>query len=227
MNRGKDICNQLKELRRQIACDNDIELDIPECTYKGDCDGTCPRCDAELRFLEQELSRRSLLGKAAMVAGVAFTVAASPTVMAQEAVAKQQHATRQVENGTFSVSVTLTDEAGEALTGAYVFLAQKGEILYGARTDFDGVCHIRNVKEGIYDFSFSYVGYNRVDTTLEVRKDMYIQQALVQSSDSIRTLPTTPLIMGKPAVIRERPEKDGCDSDKHYFDELEIKDEER
>ena len=71
MTRGKQTCKILKEIRRQIAAENDIDLVIEECTYKGDCKGTCPRCEAEVRYLERELEKRQRLGKAAVIAGMA------------------------------------------------------------------------------------------------------------------------------------------------------------
>ena len=70
MTRGKNICNQLKAVRRSIAEENGIPLEIPECTYKGPCRGTCPRCEAEVRFLENALADRIRLGKVATVAGI-------------------------------------------------------------------------------------------------------------------------------------------------------------
>ena len=84
MEYGKQVCSHLKEIRRQIAKDNDIALDIPECTYQGECSGTCPRCEMELQILEKELTRRSLLGKAAMIAGVTVSLATCQNAMAQE-----------------------------------------------------------------------------------------------------------------------------------------------
>ena len=71
MAKGKQTCKILKEIRKQIAEDNDIELIIEECTYKGDCLGTCPKCEAEVRYLERELEKRQSVGKAAMFAGLA------------------------------------------------------------------------------------------------------------------------------------------------------------
>ena len=68
--RGKNTCKILKEIRQRIAEENDIELITSECTYQGDCLGTCPKCEAELRYLEQELEKRQTLGKAAVVAGL-------------------------------------------------------------------------------------------------------------------------------------------------------------
>lgn len=69
--RGKATCKILKDIRRQIAEANDIELVIKECTYQGDCSGTCPRCEAEVAYLEKELAKREALGKAVKLTGLA------------------------------------------------------------------------------------------------------------------------------------------------------------
>lgn len=74
MKRGKYICSQLKAIRRSIAEENNIPLEIPECTYEGECRGTCPRCESEVKYLEAELSRRAKMGLAATVAGIAVTL---------------------------------------------------------------------------------------------------------------------------------------------------------
>ena len=70
MARGKQTCKILKEIRRQIAEANGIEFATSECRYKGDCLGTCPKCEAEVRYLEQQLRARSLAGKAVAIAGI-------------------------------------------------------------------------------------------------------------------------------------------------------------
>lgn len=70
MVRGKQTCKILKEIRRQIAEANDIEYVTSECRYKGDCLGTCPKCEAEVHYLEQQLRARSLAGKAVALAGI-------------------------------------------------------------------------------------------------------------------------------------------------------------
>ena len=72
MARGKQTCKILKEIRKQIAEENDIELVISECTYQGDCKGTCPKCEAEVRYLERELEKRQRMGKAAVFAGMSI-----------------------------------------------------------------------------------------------------------------------------------------------------------
>ena len=70
MARGKQTCKILKEIRRQIAEANGIKFATSECRYKGDCLGTCPKCEAEVRYLEQQLCIRSLAGKAIALAGI-------------------------------------------------------------------------------------------------------------------------------------------------------------
>lgn len=84
MTHGKNICKQLKEVRKRIAEENDIPLEIEECTYKGECRGTCPKCEAEVRYLENTLAERLKLGKVATVAGLALGLAATTTAQAAE-----------------------------------------------------------------------------------------------------------------------------------------------
>lgn len=70
MSQRKQTCLILKEIRRQIAEANDIEFISSECRYLGDCLGTCPKCETELRYLEQRLRARTLAGKAITLAGI-------------------------------------------------------------------------------------------------------------------------------------------------------------
>ena len=72
MAKGKQTCKILKEIRKQIAVENDIELVVSECTYQGDCLGTCPKCEAEVRYLERELEKRQRMGKAAVFDGMSL-----------------------------------------------------------------------------------------------------------------------------------------------------------
>ena len=78
--RGKQKCRILKDIRRRIAEENDIPFVTRECEFQGECRGTCPRCESELRYLEQQLERRAALGKrisvAALCAGIAIGTAA-------------------------------------------------------------------------------------------------------------------------------------------------------
>ena len=74
---GKKKCKILKEIRRQIAMQNDIEYVTSECQHKGDCKGTCPKCEAEVRYLEKELEKRQKLGRRVAVVGIAAALAVS------------------------------------------------------------------------------------------------------------------------------------------------------
>lgn len=74
---GKDKCMILRDIRRRIAEENDIELVTKECEHKGACRGTCPKCEAELRYLERSLARRRALGKRVTVAALALGVTAT------------------------------------------------------------------------------------------------------------------------------------------------------
>lgn len=68
---GKSKCKILKEIRKRIAEENDIAYLTSECQYQGECSGTCPKCEAEVRYLEAELNKRMNLGKAIAIAGIA------------------------------------------------------------------------------------------------------------------------------------------------------------
>ena len=76
MERGKQICKILKDIRKQIAQENDIEFVTSECQHKGDCAGTCPKCEAEVRYLESQLARRRSSGRTTRLVGVSLGLAA-------------------------------------------------------------------------------------------------------------------------------------------------------
>ncbi len=71
---GKQKCRILKEIRRKIADENDIPYVTRECSFQGECRGTCPRCESELRYLESQLALRASLGKRVAVAALCASV---------------------------------------------------------------------------------------------------------------------------------------------------------
>lgn len=87
MPRGKSTCKVLKEVRRKVADANGIPLQERECTHTGDCAGTCPYCESEVRYLERELSKRRALGKAVAVAGIALSAVSMAGCATSEPVA--------------------------------------------------------------------------------------------------------------------------------------------
>jgi len=74
---GKEKCRILKQIREQIAKENDIDLVVAECTHKGECRGTCPRCESEVRYLEEQLEKRRRLRRNVALAGISAGVVAS------------------------------------------------------------------------------------------------------------------------------------------------------
>lgn len=76
MTKGKSICNVLKTIRKQVADANEIKYEPRECHHEGECRGTCPACEAEVRYIEQQLNIRRQLGKAVAVVGISAGLAA-------------------------------------------------------------------------------------------------------------------------------------------------------
>lgn len=72
--RGKNKCKILKQIRQKIADENDIPYVTSECSFQGECKGTCPKCEAELRYLEEQLAKRQKLGKTVTVAALAASL---------------------------------------------------------------------------------------------------------------------------------------------------------
>ena len=86
MAKGKSTCKLLKSIRQQIADANGISYQPKECHHKGDCAGTCPACEEEIRYLERELKARKCNGFGMKVAGIAAGICA--TVMPMTAAAQ-------------------------------------------------------------------------------------------------------------------------------------------
>ena len=77
MVKGKSTCKLLKDIRQQIADANGISYQPKECHHKGDCAGTCPACEEEIRYLERELKARKGNGFGMKVAGIAAGICAT------------------------------------------------------------------------------------------------------------------------------------------------------
>jgi len=75
MTYGKKVCNTLKEIRQQIADKNEIEYTTSECHFDEECKGTCPKCESEIKYLENELFKRKQLGQAVAIAGISLGIA--------------------------------------------------------------------------------------------------------------------------------------------------------
>lgn len=166
MNHGKDICNELKAVRQSIAKENGIPFETEECTYQGECRGTCPRCEAELRQLETALAGRLSMGKVATVAGLMLSLAAGAQAQEVKATVPQQSIAKEVID-----SVTITglrgtvftdDKTKEPVPFANVTIRQDDKLVTGTQTDFDGNFALKpfTLRPGKYQIRFSCVGYS-------------------------------------------------------------------
>ncbi len=164
MSRGKETCRILKEIRRQIAAANDIDLLVSECQYKGDCLGTCPKCEAEVRYLEQALERRRLAGRAVSLLGISAGLLAASTGVS--AAGKGTMAAVQVQQDTtvaqdtarwswemcgdagFNVARRVVDEENRPLQGVTVKLVRGEFSVFETDTDDEGWLIIFICNEG-------------------------------------------------------------------------------
>ena len=190
MARGKQTCKILKEIRRQIAEANGIEFATSECRYKGDCLGTCPKCEAEVRYLEQQLRVRSLAGKAVVLAGIS---AASLAMLMPSSMLAQIECDTQLSTD----SVSVQSRIGTALIKGRVMGIwtkpgeSKGdpEVLIGTviqnlnnkkslSTDIDGNFQIEACLGD--SIKFSYIGYKPLTVSvnnLENPMNVTLEQA--------------------------------------------------
>lgn len=63
MNQGKQRCEALRAIRIKLAEANGLEYTPHECTFEGDCYGSCPLCDAELERLTDGLTELKRSGR--------------------------------------------------------------------------------------------------------------------------------------------------------------------
>lgn len=60
MKNAKDKCEILKEIRKYVAEKYGLDNEPTECNHKGDCKGTCPKCEAELANLQVQLQAKGI-----------------------------------------------------------------------------------------------------------------------------------------------------------------------
>ena len=173
MARGKYTCKILKEIRRQIAEANGIEFATSECRYKGDCLGTCPKCEAEVHYLEQQLRARSLAGKAITLAGISAASLAMLMPMTSKAqtpvdiktLSNDSIVSARVDSvkvkGTVKCTTDVDSIVTEELIGATVVNLTNGK---GTATDINGKFEVdAQVGDTI---KVSYVGFKSKTVTV-------------------------------------------------------------
>ena len=154
MVKGKSTCKLLKDIRQQIADANGISYQPKECHHKGDCAGTCPACEEEIRYLERELKARKGNGFGMKVAGIAAGICATviPMTAAAQSVKSDSTANPPVQT-TKKAPIKVVDlsdscaspvvvrgmvideENKEPVIGAAVFIDGTNK---GIATDIDG-----------------------------------------------------------------------------------------
>ncbi|MCK9155013.1 MAG: energy transducer TonB [Paludibacteraceae bacterium] len=125
--RGRQTCKILKQIRQEIAQANDINLVTKECKYKRDCLGTCPQCEAEVRFLESELAKRRNLGHKIALAGLSTGLffnalsAQEASLLLSEEQIQQTVSTKLPVNGKRTIKGAVISEFGPEM-GVHVLL---------------------------------------------------------------------------------------------------------
>ncbi len=175
MAKGKSTCKLLKDIRQQIADANGISYQPKECHHKGDCAGTCPACEEEIRYLERELKARKGNGFGMKVAGIAAGICATvmPMTAAAQAVKPDSTANPPVQttkkapikvvdlsDGCASPVIVrgmvIDEENKEPVIGAAVFIDGTRK---GIATDIDGQFALK-VPSGT-TLVISYIGYEK------------------------------------------------------------------
>ena len=206
MNHGKNICKELKAVRRRIAEENGIELEIPECTYQGSCKGTCPRCESEVRYLENALAQKIRMGKVATVAGLALTLGVTGSAAAQSTIFSNPADTARVcqEPRHFWVEGVVRDEkTKEPLPFVNIIFKKDGKTVSGGCTDFDGNFKLK-LKEGEYEFTIMCVGYAEKSFPVKVPIDKPLD--VIELEPKAPTLDDVIIEGGSTPIIEIGPE---------------------
>lgn len=215
MARGKQTCKILKEIRRQIAEANGIEFATSECRYQGDCLGTCPKCEAEVRYLEQQLRIRSLAGKAVALAGISAASLAMLMPISAEAQTQQERQAFMKESipaMTDTITVKGIVLSGDTLPDGGI----SKEPLIGAT-----ISNKRTTLGAITNLDGHFGLPACIGDTLEVKYVGYESQTIVVTEnmrDVEITLAPYQALMGEFVVLDARQEEN------HYLD-LNVTDE--
>lgn len=61
---GKEKCLLMKRIRQEIALKNNIKFETTDCNSLEECNGHCPKCDAEAANLMRALWQKEAMGQA-------------------------------------------------------------------------------------------------------------------------------------------------------------------
>ena len=98
---GKEKCNYLKQLRNSIAKKNNIEYESEECKFKGNCKGTCPKCEVELKELTKKINDKKKimlgLGIGAATLGLVGCVNTPDPMPTESSIVSSEGETREIQ----------------------------------------------------------------------------------------------------------------------------------
>ena len=177
MEKGRAICKVLKDVRQKIANENGISYHPEECHHKGECKGTCPGCEKEIRYLEEQLKNKQHSGLGLKVAGIAAGVCV--TVLPMAAMVQTESNTssdlqaKTIKNDSIR-AVDLTNGHPDAvLLRGKVFDTKTKEPIIGA------VVGSQDTKKGdVTDIEGEYAVKALPTDTLEVRGVGYYKKSV-------------------------------------------------
>ena len=198
MDKGRAICKVLKDVRQKIANENGISYHPEECHHKGECTGTCPGCEKEIRYLEEQLKNKQHSGLGLKVAGIAagvcvtvlpmaamvqaeskISLESSPQLIKQDSI-KVVDLTNGNPDAVLLRGQVLDKETKDSLLGAVVML--KGSIDpngLGTCTNVDGWYAVKALPTDTLEAGF--VGYHKTYVTVKELlatkdKTIYLEQ---------------------------------------------------
>ena len=211
MKKGKRICNMLKAVRQIIACQNGIAYNARECGFNGECTGTCPTCEAEVKYLEKQLSARKKSGLPVKLTGIALSLCASPSasIQAQNFTGTKPHDIRQQDsciktvdlsqgcNDTVNIKgvITTTDNTPLACTPIIVLNPDSTSTRLTTYTNANGEYSIIVPRQSLLEIS--YIGL-----------DKQILSATELKNNSHVILDDTQSLPGETVVVTKKPDGD-------------------
>ena len=198
MEKGKAICKVLRAVRQRIAKENGISYKPAECHHEGECSGTCPGCEKELRYLEEQLRNKQRGGLGLKVAGIAagvcvtvlpmaamvqteskISLEVNPQLIKQDSI-KVVDLTNGNPDAVLLRGQVLDKETKDSLLGAVVML--KGSIApngLGTCTNVDGWYAVKALPTDTLEAGF--VGYHKTYVTVKELlatkdKTIYLEQ---------------------------------------------------
>ena len=173
-------------------------MEIEECTFKGECRGTCPKCEAEMRYLENALADRLRIGKVATVAGIALGLAATVTqAQAQtpiDTIPKPQDNNIQQMGCVKGEVIDTKTHAAIPFASVVVF---KDSVQYAATvTDSIGMykIHLPQGKYGIRVMAYGYKPYERSEIAVKSSGFTFLRADMVDTMDTSDVTRIMPII---------------------------------